>query len=108
MKEVYIVSAVRTPIGIWGGSLKDFSATKLGSIAIKGAIERAGINAGWLLAPGQTVKAEGAHLHFVVALCRKLRHMIGAGFFARAAGIASQACLAVNGHDPVFRALCNG
>ncbi len=44
MKEVYIVSAVRTPIGIWGGSLKDFSATKLGSIAIKGAIERAGIN----------------------------------------------------------------
>ncbi len=45
MKEVYIVSAVRTPIGGWGGSLKDFSATKLGSIAIKGAIERAGINA---------------------------------------------------------------
>ncbi len=44
MKEVYIVSAVRTPIGSWGGSLKDFSATKLGSIAIKGAIARAGIN----------------------------------------------------------------
>ena len=45
MKEVYIVSAVRTPMGSWGGSLKDFSATKLGSIAIKGAIERAGIDA---------------------------------------------------------------
>jgi len=44
MKEVYIVSAVRTPIGAWGGALKDFSATKLGSIAIKAAIERAGIN----------------------------------------------------------------
>lgn len=43
MTEVYIVSAVRTPIGLWGGALKDFSATKLGSIAIKGAIERAGI-----------------------------------------------------------------
>lgn len=43
MKEVYIVSAVRTPIGSWGGSLKDFSATRLGSFAIKGAIERAGI-----------------------------------------------------------------
>lgn len=45
MKEVYIVSAVRTPMGSWGGSLKDFSATKLGSIAIKGALERAGVNA---------------------------------------------------------------
>lgn len=38
MKEVYIVSAVRTPMGSWGGSLKDFSATQLGSIAIKGAL----------------------------------------------------------------------
>ena len=46
MKEVYIVSAVRTAIGSWGGSLKDFSATRLGSIAIKGALERAGVNAG--------------------------------------------------------------
>lgn len=45
MKEVYIVSAVRTPIGSWGGSLKDFSATKLGAIAIKGALERAGVDA---------------------------------------------------------------
>ncbi len=44
MKEVYIVSAVRTPMGAWGGALKDLSATKLGSIAIKGAVERAGIN----------------------------------------------------------------
>jgi len=45
MKEVYIVAAVRTPIGAWGGALKDFSATKLGAIAIKGALERAGVNA---------------------------------------------------------------
>ena len=45
MKEVYIVSAVRTPIGSWGGALKDFSATKLGSIAIKGALERIGLDA---------------------------------------------------------------
>lgn len=44
MKEVYIVSAVRTPLGSWGGSLKDFSATQLGAIAIKGAIEKAGIS----------------------------------------------------------------
>jgi acetyl-CoA C-acetyltransferase len=45
MKEVYIVAAVRTPLGAWGGSLKDFSATKLGSIAIKGALERCGLAA---------------------------------------------------------------
>ncbi len=44
MKEVYIVSAVRTPMGSFGGSLKDFSATQLGAFAIKGAIEKAGIN----------------------------------------------------------------
>ncbi|MDB5196801.1 MAG: acetyl-CoA C-acyltransferase [Flaviaesturariibacter sp.] len=44
MKEVYIVSAVRTPIGSFGGSLKDVPATKLGAIAIKGAIQKAGIN----------------------------------------------------------------
>jgi len=45
MKEVYIISAVRTPIGCWGGGLKDFSATKLGAIAIKGALDKAGIAA---------------------------------------------------------------
>ncbi len=38
MKEVYIVSAVRTPIGSFGGSLKMISSTKLGGIAIKGAL----------------------------------------------------------------------
>jgi acetyl-CoA C-acetyltransferase len=43
MKEVYIISAVRTPMGSFGGTLKDFSATKLGAIAIKGAVEKAGI-----------------------------------------------------------------
>jgi acetyl-CoA C-acetyltransferase len=40
---VYIVSAVRTPIGSFGGSLKDISATKLGATAIQAAFERAGI-----------------------------------------------------------------
>ena len=43
MKEVVIVSAVRTPMGSFGGSLKDIPATKLGAIAIKAAIEKAGI-----------------------------------------------------------------
>jgi acetyl-CoA C-acetyltransferase len=42
-REVYIISAVRTPLGSFGGSLKDLSATQLGAIAIKAAVERAGI-----------------------------------------------------------------
>src|SRR5688572_28889574 len=44
-KEVYILSAVRTPLGSFGGSLKDFSATRLGAIAIKAALARAGVDA---------------------------------------------------------------
>ena len=40
MKEIYIVSAVRTPIGSFGGSLKSVSSTKLGGIAIKGALDK--------------------------------------------------------------------
>ena len=43
MKEVYIISAVRTPLGSFGGSLKSLTATQLGAIAIKGAIQKAGI-----------------------------------------------------------------
>ncbi len=45
MKEVYIVSAVRTPIGSFGGSLSTVPATKLGSIAIEGALKKAGVAA---------------------------------------------------------------
>tara|TARA_B100000683_G_scaffold263312_1_gene291437 strand:- start:160 stop:1338 length:1179 start_codon:yes stop_codon:yes gene_type:complete len=44
MKDVVIVSAVRTPMGSFGGSLSSVSATKLGSIAIKGAIEKSGLS----------------------------------------------------------------
>ena len=43
---VYIVSAKRTPIGSFGGSLKEFSAIQLGAIAIKAAVEEAGIQPG--------------------------------------------------------------
>jgi acetyl-CoA C-acetyltransferase len=43
MKEVVIISAVRTPIGSFGGSLKSLSATQLGAVAIKGALEKAGL-----------------------------------------------------------------
>jgi len=42
-RTVYIVSAVRTPIGSFGGALKDFSATQLGAVAIKGAVAKAGL-----------------------------------------------------------------
>ncbi len=44
MKEVYIVSAVRTPLGSFGGSLASVSATKLGAVAIKGALDRISLN----------------------------------------------------------------
>ena len=43
MREVVIVSALRTPIGSFSGSLSAFSATQLGGFAIKAAVERAGI-----------------------------------------------------------------
>ena len=43
---VYIVAATRTPIGSFGGSLKDFSATQLGGIAIRSAVAKAGIQPG--------------------------------------------------------------
>jgi acetyl-CoA C-acetyltransferase len=43
MREVVIVSALRTPMGSFGGSLSSVSATKLAATAIKGAVEKAGI-----------------------------------------------------------------
>ena len=44
MKEVYIISAVRTPLGSFGGALAGISATKLGAVAIKGALAKAGVD----------------------------------------------------------------
>jgi acetyl-CoA C-acetyltransferase len=43
MKEVFLVSAVRTPIGSFGGVLSAIGATHLGAAAIRGALERAGV-----------------------------------------------------------------
>lgn len=43
MKEVYIVSVARTPIGAFNGVLSPLSAIELGSIVIKAAVQRAGI-----------------------------------------------------------------
>lgn len=44
MREVVIVSAARTPIGSFGGALKDQTAVALGAVAVKEAIKRAGID----------------------------------------------------------------
>jgi acetyl-CoA C-acetyltransferase len=49
-REVVIVSAVRTPIGSFGGSLAEVPATQLGATAVKAAVERAGV-------PGEAVEA---------------------------------------------------
>ena len=46
MAAAYIVSAMRTPMGKFGGSLKDFAAADLGVIAARAALERAGVEAG--------------------------------------------------------------
>ena len=67
MKEVYIVSAVRTPIGSFGGVLKDIPATRLGAIAIKAAVEKAGgkvevlpAKVNKLIKPGKVLKRQVA------------------------------------------------
>ena len=46
VEKVVIASAVRTPIGNYGGALKDFSAVDLAALVFKEAIKRAGIGAG--------------------------------------------------------------
>ncbi len=43
MTEIYIVSACRTAVGSFGGSLKDVPAAELGATVIKAALERAGV-----------------------------------------------------------------
>ena len=45
MREVVIASAARTPIGCFNGALSSLSAPRLGAVAIKAAVERAGIPA---------------------------------------------------------------
>lgn len=44
MKEVYIIAAVRTPLGSFGSKLSGLTAVELGSIAIKGALNKAGVD----------------------------------------------------------------
>lgn len=94
MNEVYIVSAVRTPIGSFGGSLSTLKATTLGSIAVKAAIERAGVDpklinelfignvlsAGLGQAPATQV-AEGAGLGFEIP-CTLINKVCASGMKA--------------------------
>jgi acetyl-CoA C-acetyltransferase len=44
MEEPVIVSAMRTPVGTFGGAFKDVPATELGVLAVRAALERAGIS----------------------------------------------------------------
>ena len=44
MKEVYIISAVRTPLGSFGGAFSNIPSPKLGAVAIKGALSKAGLD----------------------------------------------------------------
>lgn len=46
MRSVFILSAVRTPIGKFGGMLREFNAPALGVIAARAALERSGVEAG--------------------------------------------------------------
>ena len=48
LKEVYIVSAVRTPMGSFMGSLSTIPATQLGSVAIKGALDKGNVKSEWV------------------------------------------------------------
>ncbi|KAA3663339.1 MAG: acetyl-CoA C-acetyltransferase [Calditrichaeota bacterium] len=45
-KEILFLSGVRTPFGTFGGSLKSLTATELGVVATKGALEKASVSAG--------------------------------------------------------------
>src|ERR1700682_935774 len=44
MQDVFIISGARTPVGVLQGSLSDVSATDLGVVAAKGALERSGVD----------------------------------------------------------------
>ncbi len=46
MKDVVIVSAVRTPVGKFQGAFAEMTAVQLGAIAVREAVKRAGIDAG--------------------------------------------------------------
>ena len=106
MREVVIVSAVRTPVGKFQGGLSELSATQLGSIAVRAAVERAGIRpedvdecvmgcvlpAGLGQAPARQA-AMGAGLSDRVSALT-INMVCGSGL--RAVGLAAEAIMAGN------------
>jgi acetyl-CoA C-acetyltransferase len=61
MKEAVILSAVRTPVGKFQGSLQSFAAPRLGALAVREAVRRAGLEAA-LVSAGDTAQATAAQL----------------------------------------------
>ena len=48
MKDVFILGGARTPMTEYGGALRDISALELGAVAAHGALDRAGVEPGWI------------------------------------------------------------
>jgi acetyl-CoA C-acetyltransferase len=80
-REVVIVGAARTPIGAYGGSLKDFSACDLGAHVVKAAFARAGVDA-----------KEAQHLVFGNVIHTEARDMYVSRVVALNAGMAQESC----------------
>lgn len=106
MREVVIVSAVRTPVGKFQGAFSDMSATDLGAIAVRAAVERAGLNgddvdecilgcvlpAGLGQAPARIAALHAGLSHRVSALT--INMVCGSGL--RAVGLAAESIMAGN------------
>src|SRR6266850_5754767 len=101
MKDVVIISAVRTPIGKFQGALKSLSATQLGALVVKAAVERAGltpqqidevimgnvVSAGLGQNPARQAALRGGLLPDVAAMT--INKVCGSGL--KAVGLAAQA-----------------
>ncbi len=74
MNNVVNVSATRTAVGKFGGSLKDFSPGQLGSVVLKDALKRINVNGG-AIALGHPIGASGTRI--LVTLLHKLRRRKG-------------------------------
>ena len=98
MQEVFVVSAVRTAIGSFGGSLKDVQASQLASTAVAASIQRAGVAPEQVLhlAMGHVIPSEprDAYLSRIAALESGLPKEIAAFNVNRLCGSGLQASIA--------------
>ena len=71
-REVFIVAAVRTPIGSFGGSLKSLTATQLGAVAIKGAMDKIQLDANLVdeVYMGSVIQAACTYPTLLAIACR--------------------------------------